>query len=575
MKLIFLITVLAFSLRFFWHDISPPGFTPDEAVFGYNAYSLLKTGADEYGRKFPTNLKAMGDYRPAFYAYATIPFVAILGLTETATRLPSILAGTLTVLMTYFLVKELLNYMPLATRYKLAAIAALLLATSPTHLLISRYADMSSLSTFFLGLGVLGFILWTKTSHLRWLITSSVSFVLAALSYNNAWLTGPLLLLALSLLFYLHLKHHLRHVFIAGITGLILLSPLLLFLVRFPQLALRRGLYEGFLSQQGYQIRLWNLVTNNPSDQPPLITRFFYNKPKMILTQLAENYSSHFSPTFLFWRGDPHERFQTPQSGVYNTALLFILPIGFILALRRKSTTILPIWILISPLISSIGLFTPNSLHVLDSTIPVSILSALGFWHLLTHLRKPFSFIVISLIVTVYLWSLARFLHGYFVVLPRDPQLRWYWSSAEPEVVTALNRTPQDQPVIIFGNRNLHQFILFYNQVDPLVYRSQVFVNPIPDTNGFERVERFGQLEFTGSYDSSTPPPLDHWLVFDQDSLPPQFHWTPADCDIKPLKLFASLETTITDPTTNLPVYSIFYVPPDQSQAIADYCRQT
>jgi len=36
----------------------PPGFNADEAAFGYNAYSLLKTGRDEYGTLLPLSIKS-------------------------------------------------------------------------------------------------------------------------------------------------------------------------------------------------------------------------------------------------------------------------------------------------------------------------------------------------------------------------------------------------------------------------------------------------------------------------------------------------------------------------------------
>ena len=86
-----------FSVRFFWHNVFPPGFTADEAVFGYNAYSLLKTGKDEFGASWPIALRAFGDWRPALYSYLVIPFVYIFGLTEMAVRMPSILLGSVTI----------------------------------------------------------------------------------------------------------------------------------------------------------------------------------------------------------------------------------------------------------------------------------------------------------------------------------------------------------------------------------------------------------------------------------------------------------------------------------------------
>ena len=110
MKLIYLILALGFLLRVAALDKFPVGFTPDEASFGYDAYSILKTGADQWGHKLPLVLESFGDYKSPLYAYLTIPFVALLGLTKVAIRLPNALLGTVAVYVTYLLVTELQRY---------------------------------------------------------------------------------------------------------------------------------------------------------------------------------------------------------------------------------------------------------------------------------------------------------------------------------------------------------------------------------------------------------------------------------------------------------------------------------
>src|SRR3989344_6180036 len=101
------IILLAAFLRFYNITEVPPGVNRDEASIGYTAYSLLTTGKDEYGRPFPLSFESFGDWKLPLYIYTTVPFVKLFGLNELAVRLPSVLAGTLTVLLTYFLVMEL------------------------------------------------------------------------------------------------------------------------------------------------------------------------------------------------------------------------------------------------------------------------------------------------------------------------------------------------------------------------------------------------------------------------------------------------------------------------------------
>src|SRR3989344_1369248 len=92
-----IIFLFALALRTVNLGDHPSGLTWDEAGLGYNAYSILKTGRDEFGTFLPIVFKSFGDYKPGIYVYLTVPSVAIFGLTEFAVRFPSALFGALAV----------------------------------------------------------------------------------------------------------------------------------------------------------------------------------------------------------------------------------------------------------------------------------------------------------------------------------------------------------------------------------------------------------------------------------------------------------------------------------------------
>ena len=104
-----LIILIAVFFRFYNLSGVPPQPTVDEVSIGYNAYSILKTGADEYGARFPILLRAYDDWRPALYVYLVIPFIALFDLNVIAVRFPSVILSTLSVIAVYFLLKELLS----------------------------------------------------------------------------------------------------------------------------------------------------------------------------------------------------------------------------------------------------------------------------------------------------------------------------------------------------------------------------------------------------------------------------------------------------------------------------------
>src|SRR3990167_4478936 len=102
-----LIVVVAGWLRFCRLGSVPPSLDWDEVSQAYNAESLLQTGRDEFGHSWPLSIQSFNDYKPPVYTYLLIPVLKVFGKTEFAIRFPSALAGTLTVLVTYFLVQEL------------------------------------------------------------------------------------------------------------------------------------------------------------------------------------------------------------------------------------------------------------------------------------------------------------------------------------------------------------------------------------------------------------------------------------------------------------------------------------
>ena len=139
-----LILALSFLLRVVALDKYPVGFTPDEASFGYDAYSILKTGKDQWGNAFPLVLKSFGDYKAPIYAYLTIPSVFIFGLTKFAVRLPNALIGTLAVYVLYLLSNKLFS------DKKYGILIAFLLTISPWHIMMSRGAFEANLIILFI-----------------------------------------------------------------------------------------------------------------------------------------------------------------------------------------------------------------------------------------------------------------------------------------------------------------------------------------------------------------------------------------------------------------------------------------
>ena len=136
------IIFLAAFFRFWQLTTVPPSLYWDEVSQGYNAYSIATTGKDEHQEAFPiARFQAFGDYKAPVNIYLTATSMLFLGKSDFAVRFPSALFGTLSVLVTFFLVYYLFYKNKLAQWYGL--VAAFFLSISPWHIQLSQIGRAS------------------------------------------------------------------------------------------------------------------------------------------------------------------------------------------------------------------------------------------------------------------------------------------------------------------------------------------------------------------------------------------------------------------------------------------------
>jgi len=149
-QIVVAILMIAAALRLPGLDRAPPGLHHDEAQRGVDAWHLLSTGADRHGDPWPFFLECFGpgDYTAALSTYVMIPFVAALGRTPLAMRLPNALLGVATVLLLY-------GWLRRQCGTRTALLAAAILATDPWHVGLNRTAHESGYAPFFLAAAML------------------------------------------------------------------------------------------------------------------------------------------------------------------------------------------------------------------------------------------------------------------------------------------------------------------------------------------------------------------------------------------------------------------------------------
>src|SRR3989339_309465 len=139
-----LICLLFLGTRLFRISGIPSSVYWDEASIGYNAYSVLTTGKDEWGEFMPLHFRAFGEFKLPVYIYSVTASEFIFGLTPLAVRLPAVIFGLLSIIGLYLLVLKL------TSNKLLSLISSFLFAISSWFFIFSRtgYEAVAGLSFF-------------------------------------------------------------------------------------------------------------------------------------------------------------------------------------------------------------------------------------------------------------------------------------------------------------------------------------------------------------------------------------------------------------------------------------------
>lgn len=490
------IIILAVGLRFYQLGSNPPSLDWDEASLGYNAYSILKTGADEYGNKFPLSIRSFDDYKPPLYTYLAIPSIAFFDLNEFSVRFPSAVFGILAIFITYFLVKELLSNWDEKTKKIVALVSMFFVTISPWHLQFSRAAFEANTGLSFFLLGVLFFLKGLKAG--KGLVLSSVFFVLSSYSYHSFRLLAPLLIIILAVMFRKELLRHKRAAILFSMIVVLLIIPIA----------------QSFFSSQGVISRL-SMVTIFDSDQilNQSIKRIeydqtngdfggplFHNRRIVYGLAIVKGYLDHFDPDFLFLHGDGGRQHHAVDVGMlYLWESPFIL-IGIYFLLKRlnKKISVLFIIFLIAPIPSAITTGTPHPVRAIAMMPMFQVFSAMGVFVFFVWVLTMKSFYKkAAILIAVFLMgaaNLAYYFHQYYVHTPMEYGDFWQFGYKEVFKETSFLENKYKKIVVTYSYDQPYIYYLFYNKIDPSWYQKNWDYNDNGQLDRFKRV--IGKYEF-------------------------------------------------------------------------------
>ena len=203
MKKIFLLIasiILAFILFSFRLTQVPPGINGDESGIGYNAILISKNFTDENNNFLPLFIFAKGsDWKQPVSVYTTAMVFKIFGPSFWVLRATSILFVAVSIVILYFLSKEMFNF-------KFFAVSFFVLITTPI-IMIQSHLALENISVLpFILFWLLMMAKYEKIKKPIYLFLAGASLGAGIYSYLGMRLIVPVL----SLITLIHLRKNLK-----------------------------------------------------------------------------------------------------------------------------------------------------------------------------------------------------------------------------------------------------------------------------------------------------------------------------------------------------------------------------
>ena len=434
------VMLLAAALRLPALDRIPNGLIPDEALSGYDAYSIARTGRDAYGERLPLFPRSTARLH-SLYIYLTVPFVAALGLDEWAVRLPSALAGIATAFVLFAWLREGFG----ATA---GLLGAALLAVSPWHILLSRTGHDWNLVPLMAVLTV-----WLCSRALAgrapfWLAGLAAGLSLYTYTPIRLWL--PLLLLLIVATHWQELRRRPRGALVFGVVLAALAAP--------PLAAL-------LLTREGIG-RLSSVAAGGAG-------------PSDAALGFASRYARSFGPSFLLAPATEPELHRLRAVGLLHPFEAALASVGIAACLlRRERRALLPLLLVVAaPLAFALHRDAPDPiLAVVMLPWPQALAGIGGAWLIecSAALSAPLRAGLAAAALVCVSIPLARMGRDLFRQFPVYAAPAWGYGAREAIRTLEARRAPGDVVRVDVGEKLIGSLILFYTRLEPRVRHAEI-----------------------------------------------------------------------------------------------------
>lgn len=456
-----LIFFLGVFFRIWRFSSVPPGLHYDEASFAYNAWSILETGRDEFGKFLPLNFRAFDDFRPPLYVYLTSISIFIFGVNDFSLKLPSLLSGILLLPVLYLLSKELFSP-------KIGRWTFVLASFNPTLILMSRTAYDANLALFLSTLSFWLFLKSLKKQQFLFLLGSLFLGTLAILTYQSSKVFVPLMFLALIIIYLENFKKLVfknKNWLVLGLSVLIMGLPVVSAFLY--QGSLQRFTTISVFDQEALnKIAALRETANN--EQRVGFLNFLANRRFLYLEDSVSKFLDNFHPTYLFAPVLYPTIFQIPNFSYFHLLTLILLIIGIPALFSQKDKKagwFIVCLIFLGVLPTAFVASAPKITRVLPLVIGILLIASWGWQKIWEKLP--------AILVIGYGFSIVLLFYSLFWLFPRENAKFWQGNYRQ-----LVDKTQELKPAYdkVFVSNSLelpYIFFLWYGRIDPKTYLPQ------------------------------------------------------------------------------------------------------
>jgi len=476
---IILICLISFFFSYFKKTEAPPCINTDEAAVTYNAYSILKTGRDEYGKLLPLRFQSFGDFKMPLQFYLSIPAVVMFGLSDFSVRLTNSLIALVFPLAVYFLAFELFS------KKRIALLASFLSATSFGILMLSRQQHEGYTAGLLITLTSLFFLKILKKQSTKNCLLFFLVLFLSLFTYHSSRIFA-FFFLSYGIIYFLIKKIKARNFFLIFI---IVLSLFFVTDIIYSPTRIKNLL---FFNNIGLGLTVSELRGEGG-------TRLLYNKATISAFNLTYEYLKYFSPQFLAIDGDENVKFGFKNLPPLTPVVYIFIFIGlyFLFKKKEKERFFILMLFLVAPFGASLSWAGSSLTRSYFILIPAIIISAYGFYNFIRSLHPRFktlillSLILLQFIFLFYSWDFYFNHYSKRAIVIRA----WQCGNKEMAEYVEKNYSRFDHFYITKQNGQPYIFLLFYLKYPPQKYQAQANLST-SDKYGFGQVEHFDKFNF-------------------------------------------------------------------------------